>query len=114
MMRRTLRRALACALVAVPFAVLAPPAAGHDRYTVSSPDRSIVVEFELDDAGRPLYSVSHDRQPLLADSALGLKFPGAPTLDDDFDVRRARHDAHDCVRRSVWGSTGRSATATGS
>ena len=103
MMRRTLRRALACALVAVPFAVLAPAAAGHDRYTVSSPDRSIVVEFELDGTGRPLYSVSHDRTPLLTDSTLGLQFADAPALDDDFDVRSARQDAHDSVWRPVWG-----------
>ena len=33
MMRRTLRTRVACALVAVPFAVLASPAAAHDRYT---------------------------------------------------------------------------------
>ena len=102
-MRRTLRRALACALVAVPFAVLASPAAAHDRYTVSSPDRSIVAEFELDGAGRPLYSVWHDREPLVRDSGLGLRFQNAPALDDDFDVSGARRDAHDSVWRPVWG-----------
>ena len=106
-MRRTLRRALACALVIVPFAVLAPSAAagerGHDRYSVSSPDRSIVVDFELDASGGPLYRVAHDRVPLLTDSSLGLRFQDAPPLDDSFEVRDVERDGHDGVWRPVWG-----------
>jgi alpha-glucosidase len=106
-MRRTLWRALAGALVAVPFAVLAPlaGAAGrdHDRYTVTSPDRTIVVEFELVGSGRPLYRVSHDGEPLLADSALGLRFLDAPPLDDGFAVRSVRRRGRDTVWRPVWG-----------
>jgi Glycosyl-hydrolase 97 N-terminal/Glycoside hydrolase 97 len=106
-MRRTLCRALAGALVAVPLAVLAPQAGAagrdHDRYTVSSPDRAIVVEFELDASGRPLYRVDHDGEPLLADSTLGLQFLNAPPLDGDFEVRSVRRGGDDTVWRPVWG-----------
>ncbi|HWM08905.1 MAG TPA: glycoside hydrolase family 97 protein [Solirubrobacteraceae bacterium] len=106
-MRRTLRRALASALVAVPFALLAPFAGAasphHDRHTVTSPDRTIVLAFELDESGRPLYRVSHDGEPLLADSGLGLQFQDAAALDDDFEVRSVRRDGDDDVWRPVWG-----------
>jgi alpha-glucosidase len=106
-MRRTLCRALASALAIVPVALLAPSASAagrdHDRYTVASPDREIVVAFELDEAGRPLYRVDHDREPLLADSALGLQLLDAAPLDGDFEVRSVRRGAGDTVWRPVWG-----------
>jgi alpha-glucosidase len=105
-MRRARRRALVAALVAVPLGAIAPSADAtgghHSRHVVSSPDRSIVVQFRLDD-GRPVYSVSHDGAPLLADSALGLRFEGAPALDGDFEVRRTRRDREYDVWRPVWG-----------
>ena len=100
-------RVVACALVAVPFAVLAPSAGAADRdderYTLSSPDRTIVLEFELDESGTPLYRVSHEGEPLIGDSELGLQFLNAPALDGDFDVRRVQRDGEDSVWRPVWG-----------
>ena len=107
-MRRNGWRSLAVALVVAPLAMLAPSADAASKkkpatYAVSSPDRSIAVEFELDDLGRPLYRVSHDGAPLLVDSALGFQFSDAPPLDSDLEVRSARRDRHDGVWRPVWG-----------
>jgi alpha-glucosidase len=109
-MRRSLWRAVAAGILAVPFAVFAAPAgaASDDRtddrtYAVSSPDRKIKVEFELDHSGAPLYRVFHNGAPLLADSKLGFHFQDAPALASDLDVRSARRDRHDSVWRPVWG-----------
>jgi Glycoside hydrolase 97/Glycosyl-hydrolase 97 N-terminal/Glycosyl-hydrolase 97 C-terminal, oligomerisation len=106
-MRRNAWRTLAVVLAVVPLAVIAPPAgaAKHDAatYTVSSPDRRITLAFELDEMGRPQYRVSHNRAPLLANSALGFQFADAPPLDRDLDVRSVRRDRHDGVWRPVWG-----------
>jgi alpha-glucosidase len=107
MKRPVCRRAIVAALAALPLAALAPSAearGGHhqSRFAVTSPDRGIVVQFRLDD-GRPVYSVSHDGAPLLADSALGLRFEGAPPLAGDLDVRDVRRDRENDVWRPVWG-----------
>src|SRR3954447_13585478 len=107
MMKRSARRELAALLAVVPLAVFAPPAgaAGQDghTYAVSSPDRKITVEFQLDEAGRPGYRVSHNGAPLLADSKLGLQFENAPPLASNLDVRAVRRDRYDAVWRPVWG-----------
>ncbi len=106
-MRRNAWRTLAVALAVVPLAVTASPAgaANHDRatYAVSSPDHRITVAFELDKLGTPQYRVSHNGAPLLADSALGFQFDGAPPLDGDLQVRSVRRDRYDAVWRPVWG-----------
>jgi alpha-glucosidase len=105
-MRRSVRRAVAAGLVALP-AVLAPPAgaAGHDRgmYSVSSPDRRIAVEVGLDRAGTPVYRVFHHGARLVADSTLGFHFQDAPPLGTGLELRSARRDRHDSVWRPVWG-----------
>jgi hypothetical protein len=50
--------------------------------TVSSPDGKIVVEFNLNNAGEPFYSVSYNKQTVLEESALGLR-----TSDDLFAAK---------------------------
>ena len=99
-------RSLAVGLVAAASVVIAPSAeaAGKHRATsVSSPDRRIAVEFEVDRQGRPVYRVARNGAPLLADSALGFQFAGAPALDDDLEVRRVQRRRRDGVWRPVWG-----------
>ena len=106
-MRRSVWRVAAAGLVAVSAATFAAPAgaASHHKgtYSVSSPDRKITVEFELDRSGTPVYRVFHRRAALLADSKLGFRFENAPPLESNFDVRSARRDRHDSVWRPVWG-----------
>jgi hypothetical protein len=106
-MKRNRWRSLAVALVAAPMAVIVPSAAAASgdaaTYAVSSPDRAIAVEFELDELGKPLYRVSHNGAPLLADSALGLQFSDAPALDRDLAVRSVQRRRHNAVWRTVWG-----------
>ncbi len=106
-MRHARWRALAAGIVAVPLAMIAPSAdaAGKHQpaYSVSSPDRSIVVQLRLDAAGKPLYNVSHHGAPLIADSALGFQFQDGPPLAGGLDVREVRRDRHDQVWRPVWG-----------
>ena len=105
-MTRNSWRLLAVALVAASAAVFAPSAeaSGRDRATsVSSPDRRIAVKFQVDRQGTPLYRVSRNGAPVLADSALGFQFEDAPALDDDLEVRSVRQRRHDSVWRPVWG-----------
>ena len=100
------RSALVAVLVTVPWA-LAPPAGAADReeaaYAVSSPDHRIRVELRLDEEGRALYDVSHNRAPLISDSALGFHFDSGAPLASDLAVRSVRRDRHDAVWRPVWG-----------
>jgi len=104
MIRRSVWGAVAAGVAAGVFAAPAG-ATGHHRatYAVSSPDRRIAVEVELDRSGRPLYRVSHHGVPLLGDSALGFQFQNAPPLERNLDVRGVRRDRHDSVWRPVWG-----------
>jgi Glycoside hydrolase 97/Glycosyl-hydrolase 97 N-terminal/Glycosyl-hydrolase 97 C-terminal, oligomerisation len=106
-MRRNAWRAWAVVLVAVPLGVLAAPAGAASRddgtYAVSSPDRTIRVRVRLDDEGRAVYGVTHHGAPVLADSALGFHFQGAPPLAADLAVRSVRRDRHDAAWRPVWG-----------
>ena len=107
MMRRSVWRAVATGLLVVPLGAFASPAGAKgsngQTYAVSSPDRKITVEFELNPSGTPLYRVSHDGAPLVADSALGFQFENAPPLKSDLDVRSVRRDRRDTVWRPVWG-----------
>jgi alpha-glucosidase len=107
MKRPVCRRAIVAVLAALPLAALTSPAQAdggkhHSQLTVSSPDRGIAVWFRLDE-GRPVYSVSHDGAPLLAESGLGLRFEGAPALADGLYVSRVRRDREHDVWRPVWG-----------
>jgi alpha-glucosidase len=106
-MRRSVWRVAAAGLVALSAATFAAPAGAtsHHKgtYSVSSPDRRITVEFELDQSGTPVYRVFHDRASLLADSKLGFRFENAPPLESNFDLRSVRRDRHDSVWRPVWG-----------
>jgi alpha-glucosidase len=105
-MSRTVGRALALVPAAALLALAAAPAGAaphRDAHAVSSPDREIAVELELDAAGRPLYSVSHRGAPLIADSALGFHFAGAAPLGSGLAVRDVDRDRHDDVWRPVWG-----------
>ncbi|MEA2612825.1 MAG: alpha-glucosidase, partial [Chloroflexota bacterium] len=72
-------------------------------YGVSSPDRKIAVQFEIGEAGKPLYRVSHNGAPLLANSALGFQFADAPALDRNLEVRRVQRRRYDATWRPVWG-----------
>ena len=108
-------RSLAVALVAASSAVIAPTAEAsgkHRATSVSSPDRRIAVEFEVDRQGKPLYSVSRNGAPLLADSALGFQFADAPALDRNLEVRRVQRRRYDASGGRCGASTRRSATAT--
>ena len=68
-------------------------AANEESLTVSSPDGSLVISFELKENPRPFpdgprayYRVSYKGVPILSDSPLGLDFLGARALDRDFEV----------------------------
>ncbi|MFL5852620.1 MAG: glycoside hydrolase family 97 protein [Solirubrobacteraceae bacterium] len=103
-MRCSVRRAVIVGLVAT--GALAPPAAaahGRGTYAVSSPDRTIRLEFALDRSGRPLYRVSHRGVPLVADSGLGYQFQNAAPLERNLRVRAVRRFRHAGTWRPVWG-----------
>jgi hypothetical protein len=105
-MRRSLWRALAVGLVTVAPGAIAGPARAEshaDSYAVTSPDRRIAVQLELDRSGRPLYRVAHNGRPLVANSALGFQFQNAPPLSRGLEVRRVKRDRYDAVWRPVWG-----------
>ena len=108
-MRRNGWRSLAVALVAVPLAVIAPPAdAARQARSNVRPCRPRIAGSRSSSSstrpGTPLYRVSHNGAPLLADSALGFQFAGRSA------ARRRPRRAAACgatgttrVWRPVWG-----------
>lgn len=56
-------------------------------YTVSSPDRKIVVEVDV--AGQTTYSVKYDNQIVLAPSPLSMTFDGGRTIGRNMKVLKA-------------------------
>lgn len=71
-----MRRLLPLLLLAFVPALPASPVA-----RIESPDRRLAVEFSLTDAGRPVYVIQRDGQPVLRESRLGL-------VRDDADFTR--------------------------
>jgi len=86
-------------------------AAGMKPITVASPDRNLVVTFELKSNSQPYlpgerayYRVSYHGAPVLTDSPLGLDFIDTRPMDHDFEILRTDHDAHDDTWENLFGT----------
>ena len=73
-------------------------------YTVSSPDGSLTLDFQLRE-GQPTYSLSCNGQDILLPSPMGLVMKaGEDTLRNlHWSVESVSYDAADTTRETVWG-----------
>ena len=68
-----------------------------------SPDGSLTVIIDVDEAGRPLYAVSREKEPVIRESRLGLRFDTGRDFDAGFRVASVRHSTVDTTWEQPWG-----------
>ena len=74
---------------------------------VKSPDGKIALSFDVRDSssqkGEPVYSVSYNGSPLVAESGLGFKLTDGSSLSSGFKVVSAKTAKHDDLWKPVYG-----------
>jgi alpha-glucosidase len=70
---------------------------------VSSPDKSVTVQFILKDNGVPVYTIQRNGQTLIADSKLGFILKDKPSLTKDFKVVDSKRSSFDEIWTQPWG-----------
>ncbi|MGA9324500.1 MAG: glycoside hydrolase family 97 protein [Salegentibacter sp.] len=72
-------------------------------YKAGSPKDINRVEFELNEAGAPVYRVFHKDILIIDSSTLGFNLKNAPALDGDFEVLNTEKSSEDNTWKMVWG-----------
>ena len=72
--------------MALLLAIIAVPAWAETVATAMSPGKRLTVTLELDNDGRPSYTVSRGGKPVIATSRLGFILADAPKLDRNFKL----------------------------
>lgn len=70
---------------------------------VGSPDGKVRVEFSLDNAGQPLYSVNYEGQPVILPSFMGFELQNQPSMDKNFTVLSVTQSQTDETWKMPWG-----------
>jgi alpha-glucosidase len=68
-----------------------------------SPDGALEVIIDVDEAGRPVYAVSLDNEPVISESRLGLRFGRGRDFDAGFRLSSIRHATADTTWEQPWG-----------
>lgn len=72
---------------------------------IQSPSAVVKVNFDLDPAGRPAYSVSYDGRTVVKPSTLGFTLRDDRPLLDGFELVGVDTTSSDQTWRPVWGET---------
>lgn len=78
------------------------PMPNQSKYSITSPNKRIRIDFLIED-GRPQYSVSFDKQIIVAPSDLGFLLIDAPPLTENFNVLEFTRDSVDQTWEQPWG-----------
>ena len=70
---------------------------------VSSPDNRLIVDFSLDQAGRPGYSVTFGDQLVISRSSLGFLLKDAADLNQDFEITASSQSTFDETWEPLYG-----------
>ncbi len=88
--------------------------ATRSQLAVSSPAGNLTVHFKITSNPQPYlpgrrayYSVSYQGKPILADSPMGIRFKGAPALDQDFDIVGTKRSSRDVTWDWAFGAESR-------
>jgi glucan 1,4-alpha-glucosidase len=71
--------------------------------TVSSPSKSIVLNFKLGEKGKPSYAVNYKNKSVISDSFLGLKLKEGGDLSSNFVIENSKIDAFNESWKPVLG-----------
>jgi alpha-glucosidase len=81
--------------------------AAQASYVLKSPDRNVVVEFDLKDIDDlqscPTYTVTYNDRLVTADSRLGLAIKDAASLQAGFEIVEVSRTSNDSTYRPVYG-----------
>jgi alpha-glucosidase len=81
--------------------------AAQASYVLKSPDRNVVVEFDLKDLDDlqscPTYTVTYNDRLVTADSRLGLAIKDAASLQAGFEIVEVSRTSNDSTYRPVYG-----------
>ncbi|MCD0467050.1 glycoside hydrolase family 97 protein [Flavobacterium sp. ENC] len=72
-------------------------------YTISSPDNSSKLVFELTASGQPQYSFSSNGKSVIEPSLLGFEFQGIRKMTEDFEVVSTEEKTADETWEQPWG-----------
>ncbi|HEY1023587.1 MAG TPA: glycoside hydrolase family 97 protein, partial [Sphingobacteriaceae bacterium] len=71
--------------------------------TISSPDNNLILTFELDGNGIPVYQLTYKQKPVIKPSALGLETLDAGSLREGFTQTDTRQESADNIWNPIWG-----------
>ena len=80
--------------------------AAQTGHVLESPDGNIAVKFDLKDikeqSGCPIYTVTYNNRPVIADSRLGFAIKDAAPLDAGFEIVEVSRTSHDSTYTPVY------------
>jgi hypothetical protein len=71
--------------------------------TITSPDKNLILKFELKDNGVPTYQLSYKKKDVIKSSKLGLETKDVPSFLDGFTVTKTEQNSADESWNPVWG-----------
>ena len=72
-------------------------------FSVSSPDNSNTIVFELSETGQPSYLITHDNITLIDTSLMSFEFKDLPALRGDFKIVSSSTTTADQIWQMPWG-----------
>lgn len=70
---------------------------------LTSPDKNIILKFELTSRGSPSYQLTYKNKPVIQTSALGLELKDGASLMQDFSIADSKQTTTDTSWQPVWG-----------
>jgi len=74
-----------------------------ESQTLFSPDMKIQMEFSVNTAGEPIYSLIYKNQKVIKPSKLGLELRNSPSLLTGFSIQKVETTTFDESWKPVWG-----------
>jgi hypothetical protein len=71
--------------------------------TITSPDKNLILKFELKDNGVPTYQLCYKKKDVIKSSKLGLETKDVPSFLDGFTVTKTEQNSADESWNPVWG-----------
>lgn len=70
---------------------------------LTSPDKHLLLEFELKENGEPAYALTYKNKPVIKSSKLGLELNGSPSMSDGFTIIEEERNSVDDSWEPIWG-----------
>ncbi len=71
--------------------------------TLNSPDNNFHLSFLVNEAGKPLYSLTYKNKTIVKPSMLGLELKNSSSLLSGFNIKKTEFTSFDEIWKPVWG-----------